>query len=79
MVFKTHSKAFLQIVIEHPPGVGAVEQPAAVQLILQVYLGLVIHHPPGRVEKCLLRKKKRCEKNLFTDTNTRQSVSTQRI
>lgn len=34
-------------------GVG-VEQATAVQLVLQVYLGIVVHHPPSRDQEGLL-------------------------
>lgn len=35
---------------------GEVEQPTAVQLALQVHLGLVVQHSPSRVQKGLLEK-----------------------
>ena len=34
-------------------GVG-VQQAAAVELVLQLHLGLVVQHPPGRVQQGLL-------------------------
>lgn len=53
---KTYSGAVLKVLIKMCPTGGDVEQTAAVQFILQVYLDLVIQNSPSRVQKCLLEK-----------------------
>lgn len=53
---KTYSGAVLKVLIKLCPTGGDIEQTAAVQLILQIYLGLVFQNSPSRVQKCLLEK-----------------------
>jgi len=57
LISKTHSRAVLQVQIKLCLAGGDVEQPTAVQLALQVGLGLVFQHSPSRVQKCLLEKR----------------------
>lgn len=51
---KTHSGAVLKVFIKLQLAGSGVEQSAAVQLILQVLLGLGIQHSPGRYQERLL-------------------------
>ena len=51
----THSGAVQQVQFKLKVGGGGVEQPAAVQLALQVRLRLVFQHSPSGIQKCLLQ------------------------
>lgn len=57
---ETHSRTVVRV---HLLFLGDVKQPTAVQLALQVCLGLVVHHLPRRAQKLLLENVNRINKS----------------
>lgn len=50
----THSTTALNVLIKLHLAAGGVEEPAAVQLVLQVVFGFVVQHPPGGLQQRFL-------------------------